>query len=196
MPYKGKRKNNPGRADNRCPPLKTRLPGTDHPEPPSPTLPGAKDVLPTPAPDADARRQVEASRVETTPLPPATTPQPHPLATQASVALTFLSQIAYLPDHANHDEWHYLIMEIAEILRSTDVTHFRQPPNQRGAWLRHHRNQTVSRERFDEMRSTAEDAISETSAAKAAFSAAIASQSALIIQLRGELAKATNEATN
>ena len=40
MPSKGKRKSNPGKRDKLCPPLKTRLPVTGHPSPPSPTLPG------------------------------------------------------------------------------------------------------------------------------------------------------------
>lgn len=39
MPAKGKRKNNPGKADKLCPPLKTRQQVTGHPPPPTLTPP-------------------------------------------------------------------------------------------------------------------------------------------------------------
>ncbi|RPB19998.1 hypothetical protein L211DRAFT_852707 [Terfezia boudieri ATCC MYA-4762] len=39
MPIKGKRKDNPGKEDRVNPPHKTRLPVTDHPQPPSPVIP-------------------------------------------------------------------------------------------------------------------------------------------------------------
>ena len=38
-PKQQKRKTNPGQRDKLCPPLKTRVPVTDHPTPCSPTLP-------------------------------------------------------------------------------------------------------------------------------------------------------------
>jgi len=37
MPPRGKRKDNPGKADRLCPPLKTRAPVTGHPDPPTPS---------------------------------------------------------------------------------------------------------------------------------------------------------------
>jgi len=51
MPAKGKRKNNPGKSGRLCPPLKTRLPVTSHPEPPP--LPAILPPLPPQVTDDD-----------------------------------------------------------------------------------------------------------------------------------------------
>ena len=48
MPPKRKSKNNPGRTDKCCPPLKTRLRVTDHPDPSSPSLPDPHEQPVTP----------------------------------------------------------------------------------------------------------------------------------------------------
>ena len=75
MPAKGKRKSNSGKADKRCPQLKTRLPVTGHPEPPSPTLP---DHPPSPPPTAEKPDlRSELTRHEES-LPPAHTDQAAP----------------------------------------------------------------------------------------------------------------------
>ena len=89
MPPKGKRKHNPGRNDNRCPPLMTRLPVPDHPEPPSPTLADA----PTP-PDLPIRS-------DPTPQPDRSDTVPEPAGLYPSLGMTALTETADLAQTKN-----------------------------------------------------------------------------------------------